>query len=113
MPPDTRVLTIVPPAYLCTCITGFISSLLSIPKYAIDMANNRTGCSLDKNCTSFFLPGGLEIGRQVRPILNATILEGDIFNDTARNGGILDGDKVIQVNNAPGVLLRYERLKEC
>lgn len=46
IPPDTRVLTIVPSAYLCTYFTGFISSLLNIPRYAIDVADNSTDVPL-------------------------------------------------------------------
>ncbi|KXX75179.1 hypothetical protein MMYC01_209621 [Madurella mycetomatis] len=95
MPIDTRVLSVVPTSYMCLYFAGWIPSLLGNPKYAIPVSID--GCS--KNCTSVFLPGGLEIARKVRPIVNATILEGGVFN----------GAEAIRVNNAPGLLLRFDR----
>ena len=101
MPIDTRVLDIVPVSYLCLYFSGWVPSLLGSPKYAVDMSGGAVGCDLDQNCTSFFLPGGLEIARKVQPVLNATILEGGVFNDA----------EVIRVNDAPGMLLRFDRLE--
>jgi hypothetical protein len=96
MPIDTRVLTIVPPSKLCLYFAGWIPSLLGMPKYAVNMPID--GCS--DNCSSMFLPGGLEIARKVQPIVNATILE----------GGVFDNAEAVRVNDAPGFLLKYDHL---
>ncbi|KAH8897676.1 hypothetical protein GQ53DRAFT_679020 [Thozetella sp. PMI_491] len=96
MPIDTRVLGVVPTSILCLYFAGWIPSLLGMPKYATSMPVD--GCS--ENCSSFFLPGGLEIARKVRPIVNATILEGKVFEKV----------EAIRTNCAPGLLLRFDRL---
>ncbi|KAK4443284.1 hypothetical protein QBC34DRAFT_452626 [Podospora aff. communis PSN243] len=97
IPIDVRVL--VPTSYVCLYFAAWIPSLLGNPKYAV-IPNGPASCG--PNCTSFFLPGGLEIARKVRPILNATILEGGVFNDA----------EAIRVKNAPGFQLRFDSLEK-
>ena len=53
-----------------------------------------------ENCTSTFLPGGIETARKLGPFLNQTLLEGGLFSDS----------ETIQIHNAPGLLLRFDTL---
>lgn len=96
MPIDTRVLAVVPTSIVCLYFTGWIPSLLSTPKYSVSMPMD----DCNGNCSSMFLPGGLEIARKVRPIVNSTILEGGIFNSV----------EAVRISNAPGLALKYDRL---
>jgi len=78
---------------MCIYYLAWVPSILGVSKYV-------TGISVGDctaNCTSVFLPGGLESARILGPDLNATLLEGGIFNDT---------DAVL-LNNAPGFGLQF------
>jgi hypothetical protein len=71
-------------------------TLLSVSKYAISIPTpNRTG-----SCTPIYLPGGLEIARRVSPFLNSTLMQGEVFGNS----------DTIRINNAPGLLLMFDRL---
>jgi hypothetical protein len=90
---DRRVLEYIPTSVMCIYFLAWIPSLLGVSKYV-------TGISVGNctaNCTSVFLPGGLELARVLGPNLNATLLEGGIFNHT---------DAVL-LNNAPGMALHF------
>lgn len=78
---------------MCMYYLAWIPSLLGVSKYV-------TGISVGNctaNCTSVFLPGGLELARVLGPDLNATLLE----------GGIFDHADAVLVNNAPGIGLHF------
>jgi hypothetical protein len=78
---------------VCLYILAWTSSLLSVNKYA-------TGSSpiyCVKDCTTYFLSGGLETARAVGGNLNQTILQGDFFGNT---------DSIL-VYGAPGVGLEF------
>ena len=90
---DRQVLEYIPTAVMCIYYSAWISSVLGVSKYV-------TGISVGDctaNCTSVFLPGGLELARVLGTDLNATLLEGGIFNHT---------DAVL-LNNAPGMSLHF------
>src|SRR5690348_6159417 len=88
MPLDKRVLNIIQPSRMCMYFAAWTPTLLGVGKYAISMP--APNCSGD--CTSIFLPGGLETARKVGPILNLTLLEGGLFRDS----------ETIRIDNAPG-----------
>jgi hypothetical protein len=96
MPLDKRVLDIIHPSAICMYFTTWTPTLLGVPKYAISMPT--TDCT--GSCAPIFLPGGLETARKVSPILNSTLLEG---------GQFVNAD-TIRINNAPGLLLKFDRL---
>lgn len=90
---DRRVLEYIPTSVMCIYYLAWIPSILGVSKYV-------TGISVEDctaNCTSVFLPGGLELARVLGPDLNATLLEGGIFDQT---------DAVL-LNNAPGIGLQF------
>lgn len=75
---------------------SWIPTLLDVPKYAVSMPI--AGC--EANCSSVFLPGGIETVRKIAPYLNMTLMEGGTFLNS----------ETIQIQNAPGVLLRFDDL---
>jgi len=90
---DQRVLEYIPTSVMCIYFLAWIPSLLGASKYV-------TGTSVGNctaNCTSVFLPGGLELARVLGPNLNATLLQGGIFDNT----------DAILLNNAPGMALHF------
>jgi hypothetical protein len=90
---DRRVLEYIPTSVMCIYFVAWMPSIRGVSKYV-------TGISLGDcaaNCTSVFLPGGLELARLQGTNLNATLLKGGIFNDT---------DAVL-LNNAPGIGLQF------
>lgn len=90
---DQRVLDYTPTSVMCIYFSAWVSSILGVSKYV-------TGISADDcttNCTSVFLPGGLETARILGENMNLTLLEGGVFSDT---------DAVI-LNNAPGFVLKF------
>jgi hypothetical protein len=92
-PMDRRVLEYIPTSIMCIYFLAWIPSLLGVSKYVTGIsAGNCTA-----NCTSVFLPGGLELARVLGPNLNETLLEGGIFDHT---------DAVL-LNNAPGMALHF------
>jgi hypothetical protein len=96
---DPDVLHVVPTSNLCIFFAGWTPTLLGDPKYAYRLPDEGD-CTRAENCTSFFLPGGVEIARKVRPILNATILE----------GGVFDNVDVVRIEQAPGFRLQFRHL---
>jgi hypothetical protein len=96
MPLDKRVLDIIHPSIICMYFMSWTPTLLSVPKYAISMPSpDCTG-----NCSQVYLPGGLETARIVSPFLNLTLLQGEVFGNS----------DTIRINDAPGLLLRFDRL---
>lgn len=75
---------------------SWIPTLLDVRKYAFSMP--MAGCG--ENCTSAFLPGGIETARKLAPYLNTTLMEGGVFRDS----------ETIQIHNSPGLLLRFDAL---
>jgi hypothetical protein len=96
VPLDELVLALIPASYIGIFFVSWIPTLLDVPKYAVSMPLE--GCG--ENCTSSFLPGGIETARKLGPYLNTTLLEGGVFR----------GSETIQIHNAPGILLRFDNL---
>ncbi|KAH6855437.1 hypothetical protein B0I37DRAFT_442283 [Chaetomium sp. MPI-CAGE-AT-0009] len=96
VPVDETLLALVPASYIGVFFVSWIPTLLDVPKYAVSMPMD--GCG--ENCTSVFLPGGIETARKQAPYLNLTLLEGGAFR----------GSDTIQIYNAPGILLRFDAL---
>jgi hypothetical protein len=96
VPLDEALLALVPPSYIGVFFVSWIPTLLDVPKYAV--AVPMAGCGT--NCTSVFVPGGIETARKLGPYLNQTLLHGGAFRDS----------ETIQIHNAPGILLRYDAL---
>jgi hypothetical protein len=93
---DTRVLTIVPTYQMCLFFVGWTSSFLSVPRFATKLPIDN--CTT--NCTSAFLPGGMELTRKNASIVKETILQGSVFQRT----------ESIRIENAPGYLLRFDQV---
>jgi len=96
VPLDELVLALIPASYIGIFFVSWIPTLLDVPKYAV--STPLEGCG--ENCTSSFLPGGIETARKLGPYLNTTLLEGGVFR----------GSETIQIHNAPGILLRFDNL---
>jgi hypothetical protein len=96
VPLDELVLSLIPASNIGIFFVSWIPALLDVPKYAVSMP--MAGCG--ENCTSSFLPGGIETARKLGPYLNMTLMEGGIFRDS----------ETIQIRNAPGILLRFDKL---
>lgn len=92
-PMDKRVLDYVPTSVMCIYFIAWVPSILDVSKYVTGISAD--GCT--GNCTSFFLPGGLETARILGADMNATLLEGGIFNNT---------DAVL-LYNAPGFVMEF------
>ena len=69
--------------------------LLGVTKFATSMKH--PGC--EGNCTSVFLPGGVESSRQTGTRLNSSLLKGGVLNQ----GG------AIRIKDAQGFLLEFRR----
>ena len=95
MPLDKRILSYIHPSRICLYFLTFTPTLLGISKYAIPLP----APDCNRNCTSIFLPGGLETARVFSPILNSTLLEGRRFESA----------ETIRIDNAPGLLLKFNR----
>jgi hypothetical protein len=67
--------------------------MLSVPRYVTRIAP--VACKY--NCTSVFLPGGVEQARLLDTNLNKTLLQGEVFDR---------GDAII-IQNAPGYHLEF------
>ncbi|KAL1841738.1 hypothetical protein VTJ49DRAFT_6652 [Mycothermus thermophilus] len=96
MPMNEGLLSLLPASYVAVFYAAWIPTLLDIPKFAVPFPI--PGC--EENCTSSFLPGGIETARKIAPYLNMTLLEGGIFRDA----------ETIKIHNAPGILLRFDNL---
>jgi hypothetical protein len=90
---------LVPVAVLGTYFAAWLSSMIGVSKFVVPIKPVR--CS-HKNCTSIFLPGGLEGVRRYHQNLNQTLLDSGVFEN---------GDTIITYN-APGFHLEYSPLLE-
>ena len=93
---NADVLIVLPVSVMCTYFVSWTSSLLGDPKYAVAVGDSTCG----SNCTSYFLPSGIETARKVSDYLNLTLLE----------GGLFQGGDTIEISNAPGLLLDFMAL---
>lgn len=85
---------VVHTAVICTYFAGYVASILSVPKFVAEA--NPLACS-GPDCTSIFLPGGVE---QMR-FLNTN------FSGTLLQGGFLNGADAITSYNTPGYQLDF------
>lgn len=90
---DKRVLEYIPTSVMCIYYLAWIPSILGVSKYVTGISP--INCTA--NCTSVFLPGGLELARVFGSDLNETLFEGEIFGDA---------DAVL-LNNALGIGLEF------
>jgi hypothetical protein len=84
---------VVQTSLICLYFTAWTASLLGVNKYV----TSSTPLYCKKNCTAYFLTGGLETARAVGGNLNQTVLQGNFF---------LNSD-IILVYGAPGVGLEF------
>jgi hypothetical protein len=85
---------IVHTSVICTYFSGYVASILSVPKFVAQA--NPLACS-GPDCTSIFLPGGVE---QMR-FLNTN------FSGTLLQDGFLNGPDAITSYNTPGYQLDF------
>jgi hypothetical protein len=93
MPLDQSVLDVVPTATMARYFISWTPTFLDVGKFAATFS--APDCA--KNCTAWFLPGGVEMVRRVGPTLNVTLLADGLFNNVDS----------IQVRDVPGLLLRF------
>ncbi|KAK3387386.1 hypothetical protein B0H63DRAFT_393253 [Podospora didyma] len=99
IPLDHRILNIIHPSRINMYFQTLTPILLGDKHFAVTMPAPDCGGG---DCKAFFLPGGLETVRLVSgPTLNVTLMEGQRLGDS---------DNTVQVQNAPGWLLRFKRL---
>ncbi|KZL75546.1 hypothetical protein CT0861_05900 [Colletotrichum tofieldiae] len=98
IPPDVSVLGLISTTYLDGFFDTWTQQLLNYPRYATRW--KMEGCNGD--CSVSFLPGGMEIARKVGPLLNNTILQGGLFNQT----------ESIMIESAPGLVARFDSVPE-
>ncbi|KZL81271.1 hypothetical protein CI238_00358 [Colletotrichum incanum] len=98
IPPDVSVLGLISTTYLDGFFDTWTQQLLNYPRYATRW--KMEGCTGD--CSVSFLPGGIEIARKVGPLLNNTILQGGLFNQT----------ESIMIESAPGLVARFDPVPE-
>jgi hypothetical protein len=89
---------LVPIAVLDTYFSSWVSSMNGVAKFAIDIKPAR--CTV--NCTSIFLPGGVEGVRRLQRNLSGTLLDSGVFES---------GDAIV-VYDAPGYHLEYSPLRD-
>ncbi|KAL0936119.1 uncharacterized protein CTRU02_208334 [Colletotrichum truncatum] len=97
-PPDVSILGLISTAYLDGFFDTWTQQLLSYPRYATEWKMD--GCT--GKCSVSFLPGGMEIARKVGPLLNSTVLNGGLFNQS----------ESIMIENAPGMVARFEPVED-
>jgi len=90
---ETPVLQVIPTSVFSTYFTSWISSLLGVSLYVI--GQSVSNCS--NNCTSFFIPGGLELARLYGQNLNVSLLEGGQFS----------GVEAVVLQDAPGLNVQF------
>jgi hypothetical protein len=90
---DRRVLEYIPTSVMCIYYLAWVPSISGVSKYVTGISPSN--CTV--NCTSLFLPGGLELAREFGQNLNATLLQGGIFGNA---------DAVL-LNNASGIGLEF------
>ena len=98
MPINTTTLQVLNTGNMCTFFNGWMTNLLGNPKYALEMEID--DCQPKNNCTSMFLPGGIELARKVQAKVNTTMFK----------GGAFEGAESIRIYNAPGFAMRFDRL---
>ena len=89
---------LVPISVLGTYFAAWVSSMTGVSKFVFNIKPAR--CT--ENCTSIFLPGGLEGVRRLQRNLSGTLLDSGVF---------VDGDSII-VYDAPGYHLEFSPLRE-
>lgn len=93
-PINISLLRFVPVSIMCVYFSSNTYSILGASNFVTGVPPVR--CS-GSNCTSVFLPGGLELARLNDGNLNATLL----------NGTALNHAPVIMINNAPGFQVEF------
>lgn len=68
---------VVDTAAICTYFSGYIASILSVPKFVAEA--NPLACG-GPDCTSIFVPGGLEQMRLLDTNFSGTLLQGGFLN---------------------------------
>jgi hypothetical protein len=97
VPPDISTLNLIPASYMAGYFDIWSQQLTTYPRFSVSWPMK--DCA--DNCTSYFLPGGIEIARKVDQYLNSTLLQGGIFN-------VVDS---ISVQNASGLAARFSSLE--
>lgn len=92
-PMDISVLSYVHTTEVCIYFSAFVSSLLGVSQFVT--AKSPVYCV--ENCTSIFLPGGVELLRKFGGNLNQTLLQENTFGNS----------DTIVVNRAPGIGIEF------
>ncbi|KAK3314210.1 hypothetical protein B0H66DRAFT_458567, partial [Apodospora peruviana] len=93
-PPDITLLSRINASDLSMYFVTWGSSLLGSSQFAQDFSLE--GC--DGDCRSVILAGGIQLPRQVKPLLNESIYSGPTFDES----------DTITVINATGMVVKYE-----
>jgi hypothetical protein len=97
-PLNPSLLQLVPPELASLYITAYNMGFITDPKFVTGVPP--LSCSSGPNCTSIFLPGGLDLVRLQGQNPNATLF-----------GSNLPGDyTTIVIENAPGAHLEFSSL---
>jgi len=90
---DISIVSNIHTTEVCIYFSAFVSSLLGVSQFVT--AKSPVYCM--ENCTSVFLPGGVEIARKIGGNLNQTLLQDNNFGNS----------DTIVVNQAPGIGLEF------
>ncbi|KAK7217792.1 hypothetical protein V2G26_005795 [Clonostachys chloroleuca] len=96
--PDITTLSSIPTSYMAAFFDTWAQQLNNFPRYAKTWSLD----SCTGECSSMFLPGGMEIARRVGPFLNTTVLKGGTFENV----------EAISIESAPGLALRFDPLDD-
>ncbi|KAH8666953.1 hypothetical protein BX600DRAFT_540210 [Xylariales sp. PMI_506] len=97
IPLHNQVLNAVQTATLCLYFQSWTASLLENNKYANSIFLD--GCG--ERCRSVFLPGGVEMVRQVSSSLNISMFDGNLLSSA----------ETISIEDAPGFILRFQNVE--
>lgn len=98
-PINIQLLKYLPIAWMCVYFSANTYSILGASNFVTGISPIQ--CS-GSDCTSIFLPGGVELARLQDGNLNSTLL----------NGTALNASPVILINNAPGFQLEFSTITD-
>jgi hypothetical protein len=91
----------IPVSVICVYFSAWSNALLGASKFVTGIAPAAQECT-GVNCTSVFLPGGVELAR----------LQGGNLNTTLLNGTLLKDAPTILIHDAPGYELDFYPMAE-
>ena len=89
----------------CLYFASWTHVLLDVPKFAYPHTAYSGIENCSENCTSIFLPGGVEAARIVSPVLNQSVLSGGLFR-------AVNNADTIRIEHSPGFLLTFHAIED-